>query len=601
MPDSPAPEPLSAPSTPSRPGPPPRRRRPLTYEGALLVIAYGVCASLFVLAHGGQEPFDDAFFFKRVAINALHHGTLAWNVDEGPTYGNTSLLFQWLAVPVAALSDDYYCQATRFISLISLWGAFFVLFRMTRRLDRGLAALLLWTSPIALYPLLSGMETTFALLLICVSLWLTLSPSARRLPRGLAPIAALAVYLARPDALLLVVVPLLQSRFAIGEACVEREMNPGVGGERERQQGAQVPTRMPMQRRLPLLEVAIVALGLLGIFGTCQWLLGTPLPLPFYAKQAAFSPYDTHFIALSRQSGLLRFAVFALFAGPMFVLALGKRDPVNIGLLSAVVLHSAYHLLFTIDVMGMRGRFYLPALPLLVIAAARAMPSLRLRSIVPWTAALGFALMFGVLGFGEALPRQGDEHIAEALCLTVVPAFAIAIGLAGRPAALPWLQGLLLLASAVACVPRLLTEPVAFYSDTAFLDRHTARHTIHRGLDTLRACFGERIHAYHSEIGVIGLRLQQGKVTDLAGLQSPRWLFREPGSFNRLCEQDHPQAIFLPHKVYQGLNREIAASRCLRQHYTRVVAQSSSPLHVHNGLLERYLRCAALRRDRWVR
>lgn len=552
------------------------QRRSPACAGALIIAAYGLCSALFVLAHSGQEPFDDAFFFKRVAINGLQHGTLAWNVDEGPTYGNTSLLFQWLAVPVAALDADHYCQAIRWLSWLSLGGAFFLLFSMTRRMDSGFAALALWTSPIALYPVLSGMETAFALLLISASLWLVLSPTAARLPPSLAPLAALAVYLARPDALPLVALPLLLSR-SVAKAS-----------------GA--------ARRFPLREAAIMALGLFAILGGCQLLLGTPLPLPFYAKQAAFSPYDAHFIAVSRLSGLLRFALFALFAGPLFVLALGKRDTVNIGLLSAVALHAAYHLLFTIDVMGMRGRFYLPALPLLVIAAARGVEALLSRNatLLPRVAAVGLVLAFGLLRLSGTLPRRGDDGIPDELCLTFVPALAIALWFAGRPAALSRLPGLLLLASAVSSAPRLLVEPVVFHSDPAFLELHTARHTVHRGLDTLRACFGEHIHAYHSEIGVIGLRLQQGKVSDLAGLQSPRWLFREPFSFDKLCEEDQPEAIFLPHKVYRALNRELADSRCLRR-YTRVVAQSSSPLHVRDDLADRYLRCAEQRRDHWVR
>ncbi|HEU4538067.1 MAG TPA: hypothetical protein VFS00_28295, partial [Polyangiaceae bacterium] len=69
--------------------------------GAIVVGAYLLCRF-------HEIPWDDAYFFKRFAQNFLAHGSLAWNVDEGPVYGNTSLGFQLLAVALVAAAPGHY-------------------------------------------------------------------------------------------------------------------------------------------------------------------------------------------------------------------------------------------------------------------------------------------------------------------------------------------------------------------------------------------------------------------------------------------------------------------------------------------------------------
>lgn len=163
---------------------------------------------------------------------------------------------------------------------------------------------------------------------------------------------------------------------------------------------------------------------------------------------------------------------------------------------------------------------------------------------------------------------------------------------AGRPQAV----ALVLVAAAVAAATRLRSDSFHVYSDDEFLALHTSRSSVYRGLDTLRACFGDAIHVYHSEVGLPGLRFRHGKVTDLAGLLSPEWLFREPRSFDRKCERDRPHAIFLPHKNYRTLNREITGGTCIAG-YVRMVESSSSPLFVRADLVPAYRACARERGD----
>lgn len=150
-------------------------------------------------------------------------------------------------------------------------------------------------------------------------------------------------------------------------------------------------------------------------------------------------------------------------------------------------------------------------------------------------------------------------------------------------------RAFVLLLAAVACLDGFQPTRRMLRSDRSLLALHQARYTVYWGLDTLLACFGDAIHVYHSEVGVVGLRFQRGKVTDLAGLLSPEWLFRRV-SFDTACQRDQPEGLFLPHRVYRALNEEIQRSECIKG-YVRVTEGSSSPLYVRRDLHERYRAC----------
>ncbi|HTU60770.1 MAG TPA: hypothetical protein VMF89_20100, partial [Polyangiales bacterium] len=67
------------------------------------------------------------------------------------------------------------------------------------------------------------------------------------------------------------------------------------------------------------------------------------------------------------------------------------------------------------------------------------------------------------------------------------------------------------------------------------------------------------------------------------------WLFRRV-TFDSACQRDRPEGLFLPHRVYVGLNEEIQRSACIKD-YVRVVEESSSPLYVRKDLYPRYAAC----------
>jgi hypothetical protein len=522
-------------------------------------VAYALLLIVLVVLTLQHEAYDDSYFFKRIAVNALDHGVLAWNVDEGPVYGATSQLFQLVMVGLAALTRDYTMLATRVFLSTCLMLSFGLAFVATRRKDSGVAATFAACSPAMLFTAVSGMETALAFLLITGLLVVLYREPTGAERWGAVPVLTLAIWLTRPDALLLVA-PLLLERWHAS-------------------------------RRRPWRELLVIGLGIGSSLIVFKLYYGTALPLPFYAKQHLTSPYDASFIELSNAAQRTRFSYFATIAGPLFATGMLRRDRVNLALLGASLAFVSYHLLTTIDVMGMHGRFFAPALPVLVLASARAAETAASRRVL-----IGLALLCGMvaalLAEQRVLPNLTDRLEGVPVAFYVAGGVGALCVFAGplAPMLARWTP-LVLPAAAILATAQSYGPTVSGIASDARLLRNHARHvTVYRGMDVLRSCFGEAIHVYHSEVGVPGLRFQRGKVSDLAGLLSRRWLFRKE-SFDEMCSADQPEAIFLPHKNYRSLNREILRGSCIRG-YVREVQDSSSPLYVRHDLHAHYQVCS---------
>lgn len=524
---------------------------------------YAALLWLLVAQASDRPPYDDSYFFKRFALNFIDHGVFAWNVADGPVYGNTSQLHQLLVTLVTAFTRTRTLSALRVLLAAALFAGLASMLPRARRYGAGNAVLFVFCSPVVLFCALSGMETAcvFALLALFLA---CASPHAAQRSWALAPSLCVVLWLARPDSLLLTV-PL----WLAGQLASYRDRRPWLQG------------------------LMLIALGIGASLVAFRLYYGTALPLPFYAKQRAYSPYDAHFLELSRLGTRQRFSVFAWAAAPLCAIGLARRDLWNVALLGSALLFVLYHLFTTVDVMGMHGRFYAPVLPQLALAASRA-EQVHARSLRRRLAAAGLYLVFVASIFALELPPLGeldnDDNLTPAYYVSGTVA-ALAVMLVPQRG---WLRtltpALVLLMAAGACLVSFHPSRRALRSDERLLALHEARYTVYRGLETLRACFGDAIHVYHSEVGVVGLRFQHGTVTDLAGLLSPEWLFRRV-SFDEACQKDRPEGLFLPHRVYTTLNEEIARSRCIKG-YRRVVAESSSPLHIRADLFRQYKACA---------
>jgi hypothetical protein len=526
-----------------------------------LVVAYVLLRDLDL------TPYDDAYFFKRFALNFREHGVWAWNAADGPVHGLTSQLFQWLALPLWALAPQHFVLASKLLSSACLLGCVWQLAPRFAGSAAGFALLLLaFANPLVTLTVHTGMETPLALLVLSVSLRRLLERAEQPRPGGALEAAALTTltYLCRPDAALIVGLTFLV---------------------------------LHAERRRTLATFALASFALLGgCLLAFRRYYGTALPLPFYAKTLGQSPYDAALRRLGAPGKLMHALTWAGFAAPLGALgALGARERrPALALCVAGGAFVSYHLLLTNEIMGYHARFYVPALVPFALAAALGAPAsgrvpdgVKLRWLGAWACALAAGYVCHVLASrdSDALERvllpAYLAQVALAVCACFPEPLATALGRAQVPA-----LGLLALLQSAACRPPRLG---ALYDDSQFLARSSAEVTTTRGLFELRRCVPLRT-VYHSEIGVPGLVLPNVRVVDLAGLMSKTLALEHP-HFDVYCLSERPEAIFLPHKTYAEQNREILGSECLRE-YTRVIRESSSPLYVRSDLLPAFERCA---------
>ena len=242
----------------------------------------------------------------------------------------------------------------------------------TRRADTALLALLALGTPLgACSSPHTGMETSLCLAVLAFALSSLVSgEAARSVPAAFMTVLA---YLCRPDAAL---IPALV--FVIAE-------------------------RRRLRSVLSYCAVLGVLLGLL----LCAFRLyyGSALPLPFYAKTAGLSRYDSELRALGLHGKMQHLLTFCAFGAPLAWVAARGRDARVSALLVASAAFVAYQALVTDEIMGYRARFYLPALVPLVLAAILAWDGCAARSDVRaarsawlvWAACIGVAYVAGLV------------------------------------------------------------------------------------------------------------------------------------------------------------------------------------------------------------
>ncbi len=515
----------------------------------------------------GVPIYDDGYFFKRFALNFLEHGVFAWNLEDGPVHGSTSQAFQLLATLATSIAATHYVVVIKLFSALALAGLATVVMRWSSRTEaagRGpMIALLGLGCPLVLTTALTGMETAATLLALALVLTAMVEPDGRMcMAPSKAALCTVALYLFRPDAALIpavvVVVPAL------------------------------------LRRELPMRYFAWLA-GLMTVTLAGLWAYyGTPLPLSFFMKTSGLQPYGAHLATLGLGQKQLHFGATVIFAAPLVWLAVHRRDPANLALLGATAALWGYHLLLTNEIMGYRGRFYVPGLVPLCLAAVRgdAAHQERGRPVI----ALGMLVVLGavitVAYLRAWIPTPADDFLGRIawssyLGLVVGGAWLLRPGPRLRPAFEQGVMGAIMLVAVLGWKP-----PVQFRmrSDAWLMRVHARQVTTVRGVFDLARCMPEAKNVYHSEMGVTGLVLLRTRVVDLVGILSDHVLWGD--TFDQICERDRPEAIFLPHRNYRQLNAEIRKSECIAS-YRRVVDQSSSPLHIREDLADSFLQCAS--------
>ena len=555
-----------------------RRELPGRWLGAWLVLACVVVVAIYLLATMGQEAWDDALFFKRIGLHLLGHGVAAWNLEDGPVYGNTSQGFQLVALIAILIDAEHYLALVRIFSAAAMVGLFAVLARGASR-DGGsprdvalawVVALLAATAPYVLLLVQSGMETAVALLVLAVNLIVVRRAPASR--RGVAAVAATtaAVFLVRPDAVAISLVVIAAHGWA---------------------QAGRPPWRVLLACGAAL--AAIVA---------ALWLyFGTPVPLAFYLKSRALTSYTPDFVELSLVLKRRNLIGLLIMAAPLLYMAGHGRGAWSWSLLGSFALFTLYHYVSTVEVMGWYARFYAPGLVPLALAAMVAAPRFRERSRL-WISLLFIAVYTaGILyAYHHRLVFDARDGAISRAALPLYLGYAVgwAVLLVGARLHAGAAAALVAVPLAIGAIGGLPPPSVRVPTDEVLIARYMDGITTVRGLRTVRACLPEPLHIYHTEIGVPGVWFAGSTITDMAGLMD-RDIALRGMDFDARCLRDRPEVVFLPHRNYAALRRQIAAGTCLRG-YTKVVRESSSPLHVRNDLLPAFRACARRVGERWV-
>jgi hypothetical protein len=356
-----------------------RPRLPLR---ALLLLAGAVACLRYLLAEiarlkGGLGfPLDDSWIHLQFARNLAAGAGLSYNPGELVT-GSTAPLWTALLAILFVLPGSVVAW-TKLLGIVLYLAGIDATWRLARELGvgRGLAALaagLTLSTSWLVWAALSGMEVPLFVLLSLWGLILHLRERARPdLPPLSLAVLAVAV-LARPEALLLLLLAGLDRLFVFDIGDVS-EAGGGAGDERRR-------WRRPALRPF-LAGAALAACALAGPLLFYVLATGSVLPTTFAAKGGGSAHHllpDFRYLA-NVLDLFFRPQPWAtlLAAGGALTLARRLGTPRDRGLLPALWLFGlplAYSLLTPgpNKMLGNFGRYYFPLFPLLAVLAALAL------------------------------------------------------------------------------------------------------------------------------------------------------------------------------------------------------------------------------------
>lgn len=502
--------------------------------GAMLV---GAVVSRFSVYYA----WDDAYMFVRYADNILATGVPAWNAGGGPTYGLTSPLYLAIVLPLRVALPESPALVIILASLVC--GVAFVAIvlasaaRAARRAG-GLPApwmvlfvvfaLALSNVPLSAH-VVSGMDTTFALAWAAAYIVI-----ARRADRTRTAASAVVMglwgglcFFARPE--------LLLYAFAIPSAML---LWPGSAGT----------------RRHAAIALAVTTAALAAEIGLAALVLGSPLPLPFFAKSLKIygeSMYASYRLVPGRQ--LLAFLrshwplLVAIAAGALvgFRALFGRERAVNRGLLIGTGLLLAYEALFVLQIMHYHQRFYYPTLPALIFLA--------------------------VDGLGAIAGRRRRLEQRTLVALVALGTVAVAVLLTpfARELWAHWRGGL-----PSRCVGRF---------DLRWGYRARWQHLWYR-LDRV-ADLPDDLAIATTEVGLPAALSPRREIVDLSGLNTPT-IARHGFSADTLFDTHQPDLFYMPHADNQRMDEQIRGHPYFQQHYDYFPAKQLGTLlgvAIHRG------------------
>lgn len=511
------------------------------------------------LAHAEPTDFDDAYMYLRYAHNALAGQWLVWNPGEAPVYGVTSLLHLAVVTMIRGwfpqLGEAAVLQLASGLAALLLLAALAALCARACRDDRLRGNVLPWSAVLLFllgrrdaffFHAHSGMDTMLAALanagVAFAALWLAERPSTARAVT--AAIVGLIAVEARPDDVIIAVLcPLLA-----------------------------LALLAPPPRRRATIVWAVTLAGLLVVAVTLEWhLLGTPLPLAFYAKQPRFyggfageftwNPFLFLEVALGTVTPFL-----------VAILLLARRSTARVLVVLLVPAVATLAAQFSvIQIMGHLGRFFFPSLPLLVVAGALATD----RSVAELPARFASAdgrtrvarsLLFrgmGVmlaLGIGAwALEAAGRLHAGHARTQALAPIDGYRVASATPLPEMDSWQASQEIAALAAAAPS---------GTTLALTEH----------------------------GLVGARAPGTTLIDVVGLHDAT--FARGGFSAGELWRRRPDLIWMPHPDYTQMLHDILASDELWRHYVLYPDAFTYGVALRRDG-PRYATLAALFSDRW--
>jgi hypothetical protein len=531
-----------------------RNRGRLALGGAIFLFA-ALCLQV-LLSFLPRGLWEDGYFFIRYARNTWAHGVMAWNPSDGPVHGMTSQLYQWLITIVYPAAPDHMVTVAKAIAAAALAGAALCLFRLGgASQDRAGSLVLPFLGlglPLVLNHVPTGLETIVVLLWL--GLWTHEYVSYRQGRSSAARMALFVVvtYLLRPDAVLIplaALLPCLRDRTAV-----------------------------------TVKAYALAGAGLLLCLLFFKLYYGTALPLSFYVKSYLATQHSSAHVAIFMPEKLKNVLQFLYFYAPFFLITLVGRSSSGLALLAAGMAFCAYHTLFTVETMGHFSRFYIPAV--VPIVAAAVLSWSRFRATAPaWLPVV--AIVLWAASYGQLKGIDARSHVPIliksifeypyliALCLTLLPIQRLAAYRMGLAVAV--------LTAGTFYNYRAGAGDLALRDDRTILLQQIAPRRVFQGLVPLSALNPR--HVYHTDMGAPGVLLPEAKVTDLDGLLNEELTIAHV-PFQRICERDRPEAIFLHDYAYPHLRAEIHESACFRD-YQPVMTQESI-LHVRKDLVKRF-------------
>ena len=221
----------------------------LGFAGALCVV---------YLSSVGDGLWEDGWFVERFAYNFWHHHTFSWNVADGPCYGMTSQTLQVVGTLLYVIAPGHLALALKAALFASLLVALIVLARLAPDGDALLPCAVGLSLSLFLEVAQSGLETTFAVLSVALAIAVIRKGTS---PPKIAGVT-LALYLTRPDAIVIPLVLLLGQR-----------------------------------REIRTRSLVAVGVGLALLLGVFRLYYGTALPLPFYVKTHGLTSQSAYHVA----------------------------------------------------------------------------------------------------------------------------------------------------------------------------------------------------------------------------------------------------------------------------------------------------------------